>query len=96
MEYKLITIKDIFDLVPTNRIGICMHELTALIIQSAALRDLIKTAADTEKTTINEAFSFPEEVFWTDDDEGNIDLILRSSESNEELLTIHTKLSSES
>lgn len=96
MEYELTTIKDIFDKVPTDRIGACMHELTAMLMQSAALRDIIKHAAAGEGVHADEAFSFPELLTWTDDGKGNIDLTLSSTENDQELLTVRTKLSVES
>ncbi len=96
MEYQLATIKDIFDKVPAERIGACMHELTAMLIQSAALRNMITIAAKAEGIGISEAFSFPEFLTWTDDDTGNIDLTLFCGESGEELLSLHTTLGAES
>ena len=71
-KYKLTTIKDIFDKVPTDRIDDCMSELTALIKESKAISDSINTVADIAD---GEAVSvFPESVTWVDDKKKNIDI----------------------
>ena len=42
MKYELKTLKDVFDKVPTDRIGECMKEIGIAMIQAKAILGLMK------------------------------------------------------
>lgn len=63
-EYKLTTIKDIFDKIPMDKIELCLDELKIALLQAR----VIKAAAD----TIGERFEYPGEITWVDDEKGEI------------------------
>lgn len=72
-EYKLTTIKDIFELVPADRIGDCMEELTTLLVQAKGMLGVIETAGEilgAKKEDIE--CLCPETFTWVDDGKGEI------------------------
>ena len=69
-EYKLTTIKDIFDKVPTDRVKVCMAELTELILNCKERKEVMEGVTKVlggKVTTL-----FPESVNWMDDEKGEI------------------------
>lgn len=60
-EYKVETIKDIFDKIPRERLHVFMVELEQAIIQSQAVRD-----------AIGGKLAFSGEISWKDDGLGEI------------------------
>lgn len=69
MEYKLTTIKDVFDTVPADRVDDCLRELAVIIKQGQAIRDMISGVADVKP---EDAVIFPESITWVDDGKGEI------------------------
>jgi hypothetical protein len=89
-EYKLRTIKDIFDLVPAARVDVCMRDLTTLMIQSRAMSELLTAAVGISETV--SAWKFPEEIVWRDDGEGEVQM---SFKLGTKVLTVKTRHSKE-
>lgn len=91
--YRLVTLKDVFDKVPADRIIDCMRELGILLSQSANMRNLICAMAESENIDIDpaEAMRMPYEIVWIDDGKVELTLSIRTSE-DEEVLSLGTKL----
>jgi hypothetical protein len=71
-EYRLRTIKDIVDKVPTDRIADCMEELAILLIQASGMSALISESMRSQDPNVDCGWIFPEEITWIDDHEGVI------------------------
>lgn len=74
-EYELVTIKDIFDKVPAERINDCCKELGQMLTQARYQLQMVEAAAAVvlgEEINMAEAFKFPDSVTWTDDGKGEI------------------------
>ena len=66
MEYEIKTIQDIIEKIPTDKVGVCMKELTVCIIHAKLSVDIAR-ALDPNAT-----FNCPANFKWTDDDKGNV------------------------
>jgi hypothetical protein len=66
-EYELITIKDIFDKVPADRIEVCMDELKISLVQAKSTVEMLEVIAEQigEKGTAETVC--PEKFIWVDD-----------------------------
>lgn len=74
-EYELVTIKDIFDKVPAERISDCCKELGQMLTQARYQLQMVEAAVAVvlgEEINMAEAFKFPDSVTWTDDGKGEI------------------------
>lgn len=73
-QYELRTIKDIFELVPSDRINDCCKELGQMLTQARYQLDLVGAAAVAlgEELDMAAAFTFPDSVTWADDGKGEI------------------------
>jgi hypothetical protein len=68
-EYELVTIKDIFDKVPTDRIEDCMKELTQVLMQSKQSKAF--TDSLLSDVGLADLYSISlERIVWKDDGEG--------------------------
>jgi hypothetical protein len=71
IEYRLRTIKDIFDTVPADRLEDCMKELTTLMVTSKHTAELMRmVVSDVSGEEVPNLYAFPEEIVWRDDGEG--------------------------
>jgi len=62
-EYELITIKDIFEKIPLDRLETCLDELKAMLLQSRRLFDFTGSLPD--GVTM-------ERIIWIDDGKGEL------------------------
>lgn len=78
MKYELTTLKDVFEKVPADRIKDCLMELSTVMEQAKAMRELLTLAgsAIAEKEVVCD-MQWPESVTWVDDGAGKIDLAYR-------------------
>ena len=75
MEYKITTIRDIFNKVPTDKVEQCMKELATGIIQAQSMNELFcDVAGALQGERPDYAVEWPETSIWIDDDKGEIDL----------------------
>ena len=85
-EYKLSTIKDIFDKVPADRIDDCMREITAIINKSKKIQKATAKIGNT-MNTVGDLYGieklmemrtiFPETITWIDDHKGEINITVQ-------------------
>jgi hypothetical protein len=69
MKYKLTTIKDIFETVPSEKILECLQELGVMMVQAKGVNGALCAAV--ESVTGDrplKAIEWPESVTWVDDD----------------------------
>ena len=73
-EYELVTIRDIFEKVPVERIADCCEELGQMMTQARYQLQLLESAAVVlgEEINMAEAFKFPDSITWADDGKGEI------------------------
>ncbi len=72
-EYKLSSIKDVFDNVPTDKVDICLAELAAGIKRAQTVRDVLKDfAGAVTGDRENSQALWPETCTWIDDGKGEI------------------------
>lgn len=64
-SYTLVTIKDIYDKIPANRVDVCMAEITEAINKAKAAEKVMLNIALTE---------FPESITWHDDGKGDVEI----------------------
>jgi hypothetical protein len=78
VKYKLTTLKDVFELVPADRIKACLLELATAMERAKAMRELLELvgSAVTEKAVVCE-MQWPESVTWIDDGAGELGLVYR-------------------
>ena len=67
--YELRTIADIFNMVPVDRIGVCMDELRLLLVTTANLRDMIDFGSPVQPKG---NFKVDDVFIWTDDGKGKL------------------------
>jgi hypothetical protein len=81
MKYELVTIKDIFDTVPADKIELCMAEIAKAMVQSKAVIDLLGAVASETGGAIG-AVEWSEKCTWVDDDKGitGCDIVARTGE----------------
>ena len=92
MKYELKTLKDVFDKVPTDRIGDCMNEIGVAMIQAKAMLGLMNIVAESETSV----FQFPESTEWIDDGKNEIGVNFYETSNEKEFLRIETKLCKDS
>lgn len=66
--YAIRTIADIFDKVPTDRIGVCMDELKLMLQTTAGVRDMLRAVSDDGKAEVK----ITDELHWIDDGKGDL------------------------
>ena len=95
-EYKLKTIKDIFETVPGDKVMSCVKELGQLIIQAKSMDKLMCLAVEniTGETPVR-AFEFPDYITWIDDDKGEIEARYMELGNEEPLFTTKTRIVNE-
>lgn len=73
-QYRLRTIKDIFNKVPLDRIEDCMKELTTLLITSKGMCALVRESFSTAAgVRLPKMHTLPEELVWDDDGKGEVE-----------------------
>lgn len=75
-EYKLRTIKDIFDNVPPDRIDDCLKELRQILVVASNTAEMIRLCGEGEAGFEHKPFFypfiFPDEIVWIDDGLGKV------------------------
>jgi len=95
MEYQLITIKDIFDKVPADRIKTCMDELAVAMQQVKEMSALLEFGlAEVSGQKVEDIVQWPETSVWIDDGKGTIDTEY-VYEDGSHLFSHHVQLTSE-
>lgn len=69
--YKLRTLRDVFDTIPTDRIQLCMREIADGFIRAKQVCEVLNAAAEALGEPAPE-FRLPDELEWIDNDEGVI------------------------
>lgn len=78
MKYELETLKDVFDKVPADRIGACLHELAIAMSKAKAMKELMAVSVKTIGGQNHDvAVEWPETVTWVDDGKREINLHFR-------------------
>ena len=85
MEYKIKTVKDLFDKIPADKIDQCIDELKKLIVQTQFVRDLSSTMAPS--MGLKGAIEFPDEVTWVDDSKGEVTMNIHTVFGDEKIHT---------
>jgi hypothetical protein len=80
-QYKISTLKDIYDTVPEEKIHECMAELAQLMIQRKGIESSAKNAATFIGAQID-AGGWPDSVTWVDDGKGEIITRVVDNEGN--------------
>lgn len=81
-KYKLTTIKDIFDNVPVDRLGVLFDEIQVLMEQCAFIR-----GGDGVSAVV-----FPETITWVDDGKGEVTINAHELNTGEHLLSMKTRV----
>lgn len=89
VEYKISTIKDIYEKVPFDRVELCMKELSILIRQAQATKSLCNDVANVVFGKPFDKVGFPETLVWKDDNEGKITMNI--SINGEEAMVVECK-----
>lgn len=71
-EYKLRTIKDIWDKVPADRIQDCLTELGIMMATNKGIAETMKEISKASNLP-QIGWDFPEEITWTDDGKGHLE-----------------------
>jgi len=74
MEYKLTTIKDIFDKVPADRIEVCCKEIGLVLTQAKQVQEIARGIGELQN--IDGSVILVDEFTWIDDDKGEIGIVL--------------------
>jgi len=85
MKYELRTLKDVFDKVPSDRIGDCMKEIGIAMIQAKAMLGLMNIVAEESETPV---FQFPESTAWIDDGKNEIGVSFYETCNEKEFLRV--------
>ena len=89
--YELVTIKDIFEKVPADRIKACMNELSVALTQAKALTDLANVCGEVvtgNKDAVETVC--PDKFTWVDDGKGEIETNFHMN--NEPAFSLKTNL----
>ena len=80
-EYKISTILDIFEKIPTNKISLCLAELGEAMIH-------LKTVNEVQVKVGHSPIQIETPMVWVDDDEGKLhaNVTVRDSEDKVDLL----------
>lgn len=80
--YKIKTLADIFNQVPTDKIELCMEEISRSMRLAAETCDLIRTQEGCENLDNQDIVQWPEFTEWIDDDRGEIGFNAYDKEGN--------------
>ena len=69
-EYKIRTIQDIYNKIPSDKIDVFFEEFKTGVIQAQFVRDMTVEIAGT--LDIENQIQFPDEITWIDDDVGDV------------------------
>lgn len=83
--YKLTTIKDIFDSVPVDRLGVLFDEIRVLMEQCAFIR-----GGDGVSAVV-----FPETITWVDDGKGEVTINAHELNTGKRILSLKSKVREE-
>lgn len=70
--YELVTIKDIFDRVPADRIELCMNEIAQGMAEAKVLFSALDSLAKDLGSEDGAKMKWPDKVAWRDDKKGEI------------------------
>lgn len=90
-KYKLTTIKDIFDHIPTDKIQVALAELGQQMVQAKGIHDMLSAAIEavsSEKPV--KFFEWPDSVTWIDDDKGETTTRFIMADTKETICCIKT------
>lgn len=87
-EYKLSTIKDIFDKVPSDRVAVLLDELKVIMSNAAFVRDSFALVSG----GVDHGIGFPESVTWIDDGKGEVTIQVGVDGTEGEYVQIKTNL----
>jgi hypothetical protein len=78
MEYELVTLKDIFDKIPPDRIEACLHELAAAMKEVKSMNELVDATGD----IVDVSLAWPDVSTWIDDGKRTLGLIVLEPDSS--------------
>lgn len=84
-KYKLRTIKDVFELIPADKIALCMSEIARGMEYAKRVNALI------DATAPGSAGIWPDECEWIDDGEGSITLNYMAHETAKPVMSFVVK-----
>ena len=90
-QYKLVTIKDIYDKLDADQIVQCLKELSVGMVQTKSMDTILSAVAEgiTSKP-MGQAVTWPEESVWTDDGKG--DVCIDFTADNTDLFQLNSKV----
>lgn len=77
-EYKLSTLRDVFETVPLDRIELCMAEIAKGMVYARQLRDLNEAVTKALDPRAESDLVWPAVCTWIDDDKGQTTINLAS------------------
>lgn len=92
-EYKISTLKDIYEIGNVDTIQRCMSELTEMIVQAVLINKLALSAAESAGIEVKDgnAIGFPDSCKWIDDGKNDGSFIIKSPENGGVIGSIEIK-----
>ena len=87
-EYKLTTLRDVYERVPQDKIEICMREIAQGMLQARGVQSILTAAAEAMEPGTEAKVEWPAECTWIDDDTGTVGVQVVDDVSDEPLLTL--------
>lgn len=66
-EYKLTTLRDVYEKVPADKLALCMREIAEGMEHAKALQELMNAAADAVTPGAPASMIWPDVCTWIDD-----------------------------
>ena len=92
-EYKLITLRDVFERIPAEKIELCMSEIAQGMVQARALNEILSATAEALAPRAECVLEWPIECTWIDDDKGTVTLHGVTEHGDEPLFTLESRRS---
>lgn len=84
IEYQLTTLKDIYDKVPADRIGVLLRELGIAMHRAKTITELLGvTASSIAGSKVEYTIEWPDVFTWVDDGEGTINVKVIDEDGND-------------
>ena len=91
-EYKLTTLRDVYERVPQNKIAICMREIALGMELARGMQKILNAAADEVDPGTTAGLEWPAEVTWVDDNDSTVTLMGVTDDSEDPLFTLAGRL----
>jgi hypothetical protein len=89
--YYLTSLKDVFDLIPEDKIELCLAEIAKGMKQARAMGKILAASARELGFDVDGcAVAWPDTVTWIDDDKGELTMSVATAENADPLFTVRT------